>query len=249
MIKAAIIEDEFNALNTLSKLLQFTQKDIEVVAKIDNVEEAINFLTSNDLDLVFIDIELIGGNAFQVLDALETINFKMIFTTAYDEFAIRAIKFDTVDYLLKPIDSEELNACIERFRTDFEKEKKYTQALSKINELDKRETQKTLLLKTADEQHFLHVDDIVRCQSDGSYTLFYTTRRKIMSARNLKYYENILSAHAFVRVHQSHLINIKYLASVNANTVKLSDGESIPLSSRKKTYLKQFLENVDANTK
>lgn len=249
MIKAAIIEDEFNALNTLTKLLQYTQKDIEIVAKIDNVDEAIDFLSNNNLDLVFIDIELIGGNAFQILEALETINFKMIFTTAYDEFAIKAIKFDTVDYLLKPIDSDELNACIERFKTDFEKEKKYTQALSKINELDKKEAQKTLLIKTTEEQHFLHVDDIVRCQSDGSYTLFYTTDKKIMSARNLKYYENILSTHAFARVHQSHLINIKYLASVSANVVKLSSGESIPLSSRKKTYLKQFLENFNTNTK
>ncbi|WP_237274392.1 LytR/AlgR family response regulator transcription factor [Tenacibaculum ovolyticum] len=241
MIKTVLIEDEFNALNTLSKLIQYTQKDIEIIATIDNVNDAIVFLKNNTPDLVFMDIELIGGTAFQILETLETINFKIIFTTAFDEFAIKAIKFDTVDYLLKPIDSDELSKCIERFRIGYEKEQHYLKVVDKVVELDKKEAQKTLLIKTTDEQHFLQVDEIIRCQSDGSYTTFHTKRKKIMSARNLKYYENILSEHTFVRIHQSHLINIKYIASVTTNTVVLIGGEKIPLASRKKSYLKQFL--------
>ncbi|WP_405293927.1 LytR/AlgR family response regulator transcription factor [Algibacter sp. Ld11] len=243
MIKAIIIEDEFNAQNTLDKLIKYTQKDIEVIAKIDNVTDAITFLKSQTPDLVFLDIELIGGNAFQILEALESIAFKIIFTTAYDEFAIKAIKFDTIDYLLKPIDSEELSECIDRFRVAFKKEQVYKKAIDKVSEINEKENQQTLLIKTADAQHFLQIKDIVRCQADGAYTTFHTTDKKIMSARNLKYYENILSEHTFVRVHQSHLVNIKYIKTISTNnTVSLTNNEKIPVATRKKSYLKQLLD-------
>ena len=245
MIKAVIIEDEFNALNTLDKLIRYTQKDIDVVAKIDNVPEAIVFLKAHSPDLVFLDIELIGGNAFQILEALDSIDFKIIFTTAYDEFAIKAIKFDTIDYLLKPIDSDELSACIDRFRVGYKKEQVYKNAVDKVSEINQKEIEKTLLIKTAEAQYFLQTKDIVRCQSDGAYTIFHTIDRKIMSARNLKYYENILSEHTFVRVHQSHLVNIKYIKTINTNnTVCLTNDEEIPVATRKKSYLKQVLDTL-----
>ncbi|WP_047245767.1 LytR/AlgR family response regulator transcription factor [Maribacter thermophilus] len=245
MIEAIIVEDEFNALNTLDKLIKYTQKDIEVVAKIDNVEDAISFLKKRTPDLVFLDIELIGGNAFQILEALDSIAFKLIFITAYDEFAIKAIKFDTIDYLLKPIDSDELSACLDRFREVFKKEQVYKSALDKVAEINDKEIQKTLLIKTADAQYFLQIKDIVRCQSDGAYTVFHTVDKKIMSARNLKYYENILSEHTFVRVHQSHLVNIKYIKTIGSNnTVCLTNDEKIPVATRKKSYLKQVLDSL-----
>ncbi|SHJ36948.1 LytR/AlgR family response regulator transcription factor [Pseudozobellia thermophila] len=245
MIEAIIVEDEFNALNTLDKLIKYTQKDIEVVAKIDNVEDAISFLKKRTPDLVFLDIELIGGNAFQILEALDSIAFKLIFITAYDEFAIKAIKFDTIDYLLKPIDSDELSACLDRFRVAFKKEQVYKSALDKVAEINDKEIQKTLLIKTADAQYFLQIKDIVRCQSDGAYTVFHTVDKKIMSARNLKYYENILSEHTFVRVHQSHLVNIKYIKTIGSNnTVCLTNDEKIPVATRKKSYLKQVLDSL-----
>ena len=245
MIKAVIIEDEFNALNTLDKLIRYTQKDIDVIAKIDNVPEAISFLKAESLDLVFLDIELIGGNAFQILEALDSIDFKIIFTTAYDEFAIKAIKFDTIDYLLKPIDSDELSECIDRFRVAYKKEQVYKNAVDKVSEINQKEIEKTLLIKTAEAQYFLQTKDIVRCQSDGAYTVFHTVDRTIMSARNLKYYENILSEHTFVRVHQSHLVNIKYIKTINVNnTVHLTNGEEIPVATRKKSYLKQVLDTL-----
>ena len=245
MIKAVIIEDEFNALNTLDKLIKYTQKDIEVIAKIDNVADAILFLKEQTPDLVFLDIELIGGNAFQILEALDSIAFKIIFTTAYDEFAIKAIKFDTIDYLLKPIDSEELTQCINRFRVAFKKEQVYKNAIDKVSEINEKEIQKTLLIKTADAQYFLQIKDIVRCQSDGAYTIFHTADKKIMSARNLKYYENILSEHTFVRVHQSHLVNIKYIKTITTNNIVfLTNDEKIPVATRKKSYLKQLLDSL-----
>lgn len=244
MIKVVIIEDEFNAQNTLTKLLKYTQKDIEVIATIDTVSDAILFLNENTPDLVFMDIELIGGNAFTILDALDKIPFRIIFTTAYDDFAIQAIRVDAIDYLLKPIDSEELTACIDRFRALYKQDKKLLSLEMKIQDLETKDEHKNLLIKTTQEQHILPLNDIIRCQSDGSYTIFYTADKKIMSARNLKYYENILSEQIFVRVHQSHLININYIESIVLNNILLKDGEKIPLASRKKSYLKQFLANL-----
>ena len=244
MIQVVIIEDEFNAQNTLSKLLEYTQKDIEIIAKIDSVDKAIQFLKTHTPDLVFMDIELIGGNAFSILDALKNISFKIIFTTAYDDFAIQAIRVDAVDYLLKPIDSDELTACIDRFRVTHKRNKRLKTLEKKVEDFEAKEEQKNLLIKTTQEQHILPLNDIIRCQSDGSYTIFYTADKKIMSARNLKYYENILSDQIFVRVHQSHLVNINYIESIILNNILLKDGEKIPLASRKKSYLKQFLANL-----
>lgn len=244
MIQVVIIEDEFNAQNTLSKLLEYTQKDIEIIAKIDSVDKAIQFLKTHTPDLVFMDIELIGGNAFSILDALKNISFKIIFTTAYDDFAIQAIRVDAVDYLLKPIDSDELTACIDRFRVTHKQNKRLKTLEKKVEDFEAKEEQKNLLIKTTQEQHILPLNDIIRCQSDGSYTIFYTADKKIMSARNLKYYENILSDQIFVRVHQSHLVNINYIESIILNNILLKDGEKIPLASRKKSYLKQFLANL-----
>ena len=245
MIKIAIIEDEFNALNTLSKLIQYTQKGVEIVAKIDNVNDAITFLKNNTVDLVFLDIELIGGNAFTILEALKSINFSIIFTTAYSEFAIKAIRVDAIDYLLKPIDSDDLTASMTRFRASHKKEEQYNTLLNEIEGKEEDNAiKKTLLIKTTQEQHILVIDDIIRCQSDGSYTTFYTKNKKIMSARNLKYYESMLSDADFVRVHQSHLINIKYIDAIIVNDIVLKDGDKVPVSSRKKSYLKRFLANL-----
>ena len=125
----------------------------------------------------------------------------------------------------------------------FKKEQVYKNAVDKVSEIDKKENQKTLLIKTADAQYFLQIKDIIRCQSDGAYTIFHTVDKKIMSARNLKYYENILSEHTFVRVHQSHLVNVKYIKTVSSNnTVELTNSEKIPVATRKKSYLKQILD-------
>jgi two-component system LytT family response regulator len=244
MIKTVIIEDEYNALNTLAKLLQYTQKEVTIVAEIGTVNDAILFLKSNDVDLVFLDIELIGGNAFSILDALDKVSFKIIFTTAYTDFAIKAIRVEAIDYLLKPIDSEELTAAVDRFKTSFQKGKAYDSLLTKAVNNDMHEAKKILLIKTTQEQHVLVIDDIIRCQSDGSYTTFYTADKKIMSARNLKYYESMLNDTAFIRVHQSHLINSNYIDTMALNTIVLKDGEKVPVSSRKKSAIKQFLSKL-----
>ncbi|WP_075602431.1 LytR/AlgR family response regulator transcription factor [Saccharicrinis aurantiacus] len=245
MIKTLIIEDEFNALNTLKKMLSILAEDIDIVGDSDNVEDAIQLINSTKPQLVLLDIELIGGNAFQVLEACDKGTFNVIFTTAYDQFAIKAFKFDTFDYLLKPIDMDELEDCLNRFRSFLNKtisikESKKTNNTTTTTEV----AEEKLLLKTADNQYIINVNDIIRCQSDGSYTTIYTHEKQILISRNLKYYEGVLNSHLFFRVHQSHLVNLKHIKSINSsNILTLKDNSEVPVSTRKKALLQKALKS------
>jgi two-component system LytT family response regulator len=243
MIRTVIIEDEFNALGTLKKLIDIISNNIIVVGESDNVDDAILLIQDIKPDLVFLDIELIGGNAFQVLDRCTDCNFKVIFTTAYEQFAIRAFKFDTFDYLLKPIDLEELETCLSKLEKMLAHEKKMSEALDYIKETEFENADEKLLVKTVDNQFIVSINDIIRCQSDGSYTMIYTTDMQILTSRNLKYYEGILHSHIFVRVHQSHLVNLKYVKSIkSSHLLTLTDSSEVPVSTRKKAFLKELLK-------
>lgn len=134
---------------------------------------------------------------------------------------------------------------MKKFKETYKQELAYKDAVQKLTQFDKKQQQQTLLIKTTDQQYILDIKDIIRCQADGSYTTFFTASGSngIMSARNLKYYENLLSAHSFVRVHQSHLVNLQYIESINSrNVIRLTNGQEVPLATRKKTYIKQFLD-------
>ena len=237
-----IIEDEKPSARRLKRMLHIL--GIEAETMLHSVEESIDWFKNNTHpDLIFLDIQLSDGLSFEIFESID-IKSAIIFTTAYDEYALKAFKLNSIDYLLKPIDSDELTKAVDRFKTSFRKDKAYDSLLTKAVNNDMRETKKTLLIKTTQEQHVLVIDDIIRCQSDGSYTTFYTADKKIMSARNLKYYESMLNDTAFIRVHQSHLINSNYIDTMALNTIVLKDGEKVPVSSRKKSAIKQFLSEL-----
>lgn len=243
MIRAVIIEDEFNALNTLKQLIGLISIDINIVGESDNVDEAILLITNTKPELIFLDIELIGGNAFTVLEACKDYNYKVVFTTAYDYFAIKAFKFDAFDYLLKPIDPDELETCLFKLNDTLNKEKEINKALGTIRERKLKKEEEKLLIKTTNDQHIINICDIIHCQSDGSYTTIYTANKQILTSRNLKYYENILNSHLFFRIHQSHLVNLKFIKSINSkNILTLNEGTQVPVSIRKKNQLKELLK-------
>ncbi|OHX65411.1 LytR/AlgR family response regulator transcription factor [Flammeovirga pacifica] len=245
MIKTIIVEDEFNALSTLKKMLAIIAEDIDIVGESDNVEDAIQLINSVKPQLVLLDIELIGGNAFQVLEACDKGNFNVIFTTAYDQFAIKAFKFDTFDYLLKPIDIDELEDCLKRFRSFVHKNIPISESKKLSDTTVTTDVgEEKLLLKTSDNQYIINVNDIIRCQSDGSYTTIYTQEKQILISRNLKYYEGVLNSDLFFRVHQSHLVNLKYIKSINSNNIlTLKDHSEVPVSTRKKASLQKVLKS------
>lgn len=233
MIKTIIIEDEVNVRNALRKMLTILEPSINVIAETGYVNDAVKLIKTKKPDLVFLDIELEDGTGFDVLKQLEG-NFSIIFTTAYNQYAINAFKFSAIDYLLKPLDPTELQAAISRAKQRIKNEKEYKELLnSLLNNIEKKE--KKIVLKTT-EQHFVfYVKEIIRLEADGAYTIFVTKKQKIIISRNIKYYQDILGDD-FIRCHQSHLVNSKHILGIDKKgLLQLSNNELIVVSTRKKS--------------
>jgi two-component system LytT family response regulator len=246
MIKAIIVDDELGARESLSKMIEKNCKQIEIVAKVDSMLAAFEAITNKEPNLVFLDIEMPNGNAFDLLEKFKTINFNIIFTTAYDHYAIKAIKFSAVDYLLKPIDPEELIQAVKRFeqRTgkDTALDKQYKTLLSNVRPENKL---KKVGIPDGDGLIFINLSDIIRCDSDGNYTFFIlTSGKKIIASRTLGEYEQMFAEDNFFRIHRSHLINLEHVKKYikgEGGYVVMSDNSQVEVSRRNKS---DFLEKL-----
>ena len=211
MIKALIIDDENRTRDLIAKMIESFGFDVETIPEGESVESGINAIIKNKPDIVFLDIQMPDGTGFDVIRSIENKTFEVIFITAHEEFAIKAIKFSALDYLLKPVDTLELKAALEKaiIAVDQRKEGVQFDALqSNINPNEK----KRLVLKTQESVHVVELDDIIRCEADRNYTSFFLIgNRKILVSKTLKEYETLLSGHNFLRVQQSHLVNIDYV--------------------------------------
>lgn len=240
MYKTIIVEDEYHLREALSILLEIVASDkIQIVGYAENADEAIKIIDRLKPDLVFMDIMLRRGTGFDILHQIAHKQFHLIFTTAYEEHAIRAFKFNAIDYLLKPIDAEELKDAIERIaerQQQFILETQPSQLALNPGKMPKR-----IVLPTQEAMHVVKIDDIIRCETSGSYTTFFLTNEKrIIVSKTLKQYEEILLPPHFFRVHQSHLINTHYIISYSREgVVQMSDQVSIPISrSNKEAFFK-----------
>jgi len=235
MYKAVIIEDEHRLREALSILLEMVAgDDVLVVGFAEHVEDAVKVINHLKPDLVFMDIMLKNGTGFDVLQRIDYRGFHLIFTTAYEEHAIRAFKYSAIDYLLKPIDQEELRTAIDRIK-DIQEKMVGEQQLSELQDNLQRVPDR-LVLPTLEMMHVVKIDQIVRCETSGSYTTFYLSDgRKIMVSKPLKNYEDILTPPVFFRVHQSHLINMHYIQSYSKEgTIQMEDKTTVPISRAKK---------------
>lgn len=240
MIKVLIVDDEQHCIDRLSKLLHLSHNNIlEIAGTASTVEQAFEKITSLKPDLIFLDVQIADKTGFDLLRTLPQINFAIIFTTAYEKFAIQAIKFSAIDYLLKPIDDEELNGAIMKFMN--ERSQKLTAQKIDIllqNTKNKKDLPKKIIVPTVNGFEFLEIADIIRCQSDINYTTIYLKdKHKLVVAKTLKEFEELLSEHAFFRVHNSHLVNLNCIKSYNkgkGGSVILNDGTEIEVSFRRK---------------
>lgn len=233
-MKAAIIEDELNVQETLKSLLKEFCSEIEVITTATSIRSAIEKLKTHRPDIIFLDIHLPDGEGFDILNQL-TFTPKIICTTAYESFAIEAIKHDVVDYLLKPIIPEELVEAVEKAQTEIEKEKKLSNFQE--NKIEK------IILKTKEEIFRIKSSDLLYCEADGNYTRIHVLNEKpILLSKTLKKIEELLSRYGFLRVHQSFLVNPKHIKSLHKTTLLLSTGNEIKVSRRKKTELLEFLK-------
>lgn len=245
-MRIVIIEDEKNAQEVLANLLQLIEKNISIEGFAENVPDAIKLIEKVKPDAIFLDIHLKNGTGFDVLEKIVDYKGKIIFTTAYDNYAIKAFKFSAFDYILKPINPKELKESIKDLKKSIDKEVKYKEMLNVLNH-NKKDKESKIILKTLNNQYVIIIKDIVHCESEGAYTKFFLKEHKsYLTSKNLKYYTEILSEYGFVRTHQSHLINAKYILRINSNNfVELKSGEQIPISARKKTEVNKYIKSLN----
>jgi two-component system LytT family response regulator len=248
MIRAIIIDDEKPFINTLRATLQHAE-DIMVVGEARSVSSGVTLVNETEPDLIFLDIQMSDGTGFDLLQKLERRDFRVIFITAHDHFAIEAFKFSAMDYILKPLISDELYRGIEKVRQSMDKDKINLQLsvlMDNLNQMSR--DKKRIILKEAETMHIIQLDEILWCEADGSYTVFYLTdKRKIMVSRHLKEFEDYLSPNGFFRAHRSHLVNLNKIRKFDRSDggiIYLQENIALPISVRKKERLAEMLNSM-----
>ncbi|MEE9363105.1 MAG: LytTR family DNA-binding domain-containing protein [Cellulophaga sp.] len=240
-MKALIVEDKAYIRKGLLNLLQLIDTKVEVIGECESVKDAVVVANSCKPELIFLDINLTDGTGFDFLDQTENLAFKVIFITAYEEFAIQALKIGAVDYLLKPIDIEELQIALQKVSTLPIVEQK--QQIKTIKEIWNNEDSK-LILSLHDSFQVVDLNELLYCESDKGYTTFYCNdNKKYLVSKTLKEFEERLSTVSFTRPHQSFMVNLKFIDKYDkSGVIYLKNGKKIPVSSRKKEgFLTTFL--------
>lgn len=244
MYKAVIIEDEYHLREALSLLLEMAVPEkVQIVGYAEGLPDAVTLIDRLKPDMVFMDIELKNGNGFEVLDLIKYKDFHLIFTTAYEEYAVRAFKFNAIDYVLKPIDPEELKSTIERIENNRKNQMHFNTLLplpAEPGSIPER-----IILPTQEAMHVVKLKDIIRCETSGSYTTFFLeNNKKIIVSKPLKHYEEILPPPFFMRVHQSHLINVSFIISYSKDgIITLQDRSTVPVSRANRECFFKLLKN------
>jgi len=239
MISAVIIDDEKKCISLLKHLIENHCSDITIVAEAENAAQGLQAIQQHNPNLVFLDIEMPDKTGFELLSSLPTINFDIIFTTAYNHYAIKAIRFSALDYLLKPVDLDELKSALARLtKKHAPKEYKENVEMLVSNIRSQQPAFSRITLSTQDGLVILHVDEIIYCEASGTYTFFYLkNKEKIIVSKTLKEYEELLHNHHFLRVHNSFLINLnevkKYIKG-DGGSVIMSNGDEVYVSKRRK---------------
>lgn len=242
-IKTLIVEDELRSIATLRKLLNENCPQVLIIDEATTVRQAVEKIDLLKPELVFLDIALPDGDGFEVLERVNNINFQVIFITAYDKYAVRAFEFSALHYLLKPVSPEDLNEAVNRFsnkKEELDLEKKLRVFNEHINEKSKK-----LILPTADGLRIIKLNAIIRCEASGNYTsCFLINNDKQIISKPLGTFEDILSDYHFVRVHNTHLINLKFVSNYikgKGGIIIMKDNTEIHVSKTRKS---DFLEKL-----
>lgn len=244
MYKVVIIEDEYHLREALSLLLEMAiPGQMQIVGYAEGLPDAVTLIDKLKPDIVFMDIKLKNGTGFEVLNRINHKDFYLIFTTAYEEYAVRAFKFNAIDYLLKPIDPDELKSTIRRIENNGRKYVNFDSLMPLSAESGN--IPERIVLPTQEAMHVVKLKNIVRCETSGSYTTFFLeNNKKIIVSKPLKYYEEILAPPGFMRVHQSHLINVDFITSYSKDgIITLEDKSTVPVSRANRECFFRLLKN------
>lgn len=242
-MKALIIDDEESAINVVKLLLQRYVPAITNIYTAIGSTQGLQSINEINPDLLFLDVEMPLMTGFDLLEKFPNHSFDVIFITAYDHYAIKAIKFSALDYLLKPIDAEELKLAVDKFlskKNNISNKPLYDNLIYNLHQPEK---DYRLAVATLEGTFFYNPNEIIRCEAVGNYTRLYIDGKKnIVASRTLKEYEDMLSDQQFLRVHRGHLVNIKYIVSyATGHDLTMTDGAEIPVSRRKWESIKQQL--------
>ena len=247
MIKTVVVDDEKKGRELLVKVLQNYCNGIEVVGQAETANQAYEIISATKPDLVFLDIEMPNGTGFDLLKMFPEVWFNIVFTTAYDHYAIKAIKYSAIDYLLKPIDIDELQEAVAKVKDKAKEEAKgqHQNIDILLSALTNSTQVKKIAIPDQEGVAIVEIGDIVRCQADSNYTLIYLKDgRKIVSTKTLKEYNNLLDEGTFMRVHNSFLININHIKKYikgDGGQVVMSDDSIVEVSRRRKNDLLEVL--------
>lgn len=248
MIGVVIIDDEAGSIELTTNLLKLCKAPVKILATAKSVESGYQAILNNAPDLVFLDVEMKDGNGFDLLKRFESIDFKVIFITAHQEFAIQAFKFSALDYLLKPVSPLDFVAAFKKAEQAISNEELNLKLQTLLyNISDNSRSRKKVVLKTLDRVYALYSEDIVRFESAGSYTTVYLRDgKKVMVSRLIKDFDEMLSANGFVRVHQSHLVNLEQVFCFEKaeNHIVMKDESIVPVSARKKEQIMGLIQSV-----
>lgn len=252
MLKALIIDDESNSRDSLKGKLKLFCPEIVEIYEADSVASGVSSIEAHRPNVVFLDVKLTGESGFEVIEYFtkndESLNAEIIFTTAHDEYAIKAIKFSALDYLLKPIDAEDLVRAVRKIG-----QKADVGSTDNINVLlenfrQAQDSPKKIVIPSSDGMHILKVSEIMRCESSSNYTQFFlVSGKKLLASKTLKEFDNMLCDYNFERIHKSHLINMNYVkkyVQADGGYVVMEDESRIPVANRKKEHLVSFLKSM-----
>jgi len=248
MLRTIIIDDEEHMRETLLDMLREHCPEVKVIGQAQGVKSGVNAVQEHHPDLIFLDIKMGDGTGFDLLEKIGPDECKIIFVTAYDEYALKAFKYSALDYLLKPVHTAELKKAVEKAGQQVQHELK-TQFNTLTNNLSTDDpSQKKIILKTAENIHLVKVSDIACCEADGKYSLFFPLHgEKIMVSNSLKYYQDILTEAGFYRIHKSYLVNLEHVErfeKAEGGAVILDNGMKIPVASRKRQELLELFERI-----
>lgn len=246
MIKALIIDDEQKARNIIDHYIKNFIPEISEVRQADSVDAAIDLLKTYQPGIVFLDVEMPNKNGFDFLTEIKEPSFDVIFTTAYNQYAIQAIRFSALDYLLKPVDPDELkNAVLRHLEKQESAQQKKELFDNLVANIEKKEVKDfKIAVPSSEGVYFFMIDDILRMEADRSYTHIHLSNRKpFIASKTLKHFEEMLEEFKFIRTHKSHLVNPKHITRISNDNefVLLTDGSKVEVSRRKKEEVQQQL--------
>lgn len=249
MLRAIVVDDIESIRKDHIALLKAHCPNVAVIGQADSVASGVALIKQLAPDLVFLDVEMPDGNGFDLLQKLKPFDFKVIFITGYEDFAIRAFRFSAIDYLLKPVKAVDLVEAVQKAEQSLGNEVLELKLNHLFANLERPKNLQKLVLKTADKIYSVNIQDIVHCESDKNYTTFhFINAPQLVVSTNLKEYDMLLSPHNFFRTHKSHLINMAYfdhfIKSEGGNKIIMKNKTAIPLSVRKKDEFLILLDRL-----